>query len=893
MAQDASDTRAACRPTEAAYVPLPSKVHVPGRVGDAIARDAVFAKLDCSLSCRVTSVVAPAGYGKTTAVALWAERLRPAGAVPAQEEPTLGWYTLSPQDASVGVFWRYVCAALCAADPSLEPGLSELRFSEDSASLVNAVGCVILAVGALARPVVLVLDDFHAVQDEEPLVESVQYLVNNLPQNLHLVVTSRRPLPLSLARLRVAGQLTCVDEDDLRFSCEEEAGFFARASAPVVSPSACSAETLARIDACTHGWPAGCRLVAMLGGPGEPDLDEARASMGDYLFEEVFLSLSPEQRDFLVKTSVVESFCPSLAAALTGLPASRALDLAEGLASGDLFVVRIEHVGAESWYRYHLLLSDMLRARAAGLDAHALAASRLAARDWYTRNGYLDQAVDMCVAACDWDGLRDVIVANWKTLYMDDSHQTLVRWASRMPWPRVLESPFLCAVLAMPYALCGKADLANALVKGAVCRLKPGEDFLFALCMVQKAFLASFTARFADMRAFAEKALHYLPEEEYYLRGMMFQVLASSYSATDPVRSRELFHEALRVQEPFGNKNLTCSALGNLALCCANLGLFDEAALHARAAFALYEPAQRAYKPMLAHAYLVQAHVAYQAGQADEALENLDAYSRLASQQDASPEICAQAWTLRAKALALKGGPVPATEEVVVRAFGASVTGVAETFPGVALVKSCASAVRGQVQACLAAGEGHCGALRVLASQVAWCLGEAVPALCEDVCAFADGVDEQEHLLCVNAQVAAVLLCEQAALSRRAEAHLARAAALAARFALPMPLRENAPGLRAVAQRVMAASHDAGVLACLSQLFQAPGPTGGQPDAALTERELDVMRLVAAGMSVAQAADHLVVSRETVKKHLANIYAKLGVHSKMQAVALLRERGEL
>lgn len=384
------------------YTLLPSKVRVPACRGDVVARAQVSAKLNRGLMCKLTGVVASAGYGKTTAVASWVSGVGRGCAV--------AWYAVSAQDSAPGVFWRYVCAALGEADAELDRALADLSFPDDPALLRNAISCLIVAAGALSRRVVLVLDDFHVVQDEPDIAQSVQHLLQNLPANMHLVVTSRRPLALQLARLRVAGQLMTIDENDLRFTADEAAEFFSRAGcvapeSPDAPAAACAftSDGLARIEAYTHGWPAGCRLVAMLGDADDARgaHDRVRAGMNDYLFEEVFLALPAEQRDFLVKTSVVDSFCPSLAAALTGMSCPQAAGMAEALARGDLFIARIDQGGSESWYRYHMLFADMLATRAAALAPEELEGCRKAARDWYARHGYLDQAVSMCVALTD------------------------------------------------------------------------------------------------------------------------------------------------------------------------------------------------------------------------------------------------------------------------------------------------------------------------------------------------------------------------------------------------------------------------------------------------------------------------------------------------------------
>ena len=937
-----------------AYALLPSKFHVPARVPDVVRRAAVQAKLDRALACRLTTVVAPAGFGKTTAVAAWAADLADASAsAAARPMPAVAWCAVGPEDAAGGMFWRYVLAALCAADVDLAGRLEDVRVPDAPATPTAVLDALILALGACPRAVVLVLEDFYNVQDAPGVAGGVQYLLRNLPPNAHLAITSRRPLALALSKLRVAGQLVEVTEADLRFSAAEAAAFFAAAVPPAGSGGAGepAPEAIARIEALTRGWPAGCRLVAMLGSPAlasapapadvraDDSLAPARAGMGEYLFEEVFLTLSSEQRDFLVKTSVVRSFCPSLAAALTGGTPDEAREIVERLAASDLFVERIEHAGAEDWYRYHLLFADMLRSRAAALGPDAPARGKAAARDWYARNGYLDRAAGLSADLGDWRGLRQLVVDNWKALYMADEHQVLVRWASLLPPDEVLGSPFVCAVLAMPYALVGRTELANAYIMHAVSRLKDDEDFLFAFCMVQKAFLASFKADFSAMRQLSEKALRYLPPDEFYLRGMMLQVQASSYSPSDPLRARDLLLRAVEAQEAFGNKNLTCSALGNLAVCCANLGYPDEAELYARRAFSLYVPDEWTRKPMLGHAYLAREAACCMRGDAAGALAASDAFKGLEPRRDGGSETHAEALALRARALLLAGDAAGAAEAFA-RALDASTPGAALALPGFALARGCAAGMRAQSEARLARtvpAPGQPGPLRegrpalfLFDALVLACRGAADAALCERACALADALPEGERALKVHALVVAAVLCEQAALTLRADACVLRAAGIAGPSGLATSFSENAVPLAPVVARVLADRGTpaaavaflrgaagagtraavpgaaagarvagvppfsaAGMSAAPSATAGVPGAGATSPDAPLTERELDVMRLVASGMSVAETADRLVVSRETVKKHLANIYGKLGVHSKMQAAALLRERGVL
>ena len=873
----------------APYALLPSKIHVPARMADAVAREGVRAKLDRCLSCALTTVVASAGYGKTTAVAGLAASLRDL-----PEPPVVAWYAVAAEDAPARMFWRYVSAALAAADPALADLLDGACPQDVPDAQRRLVDAVLLALGALSRDVVLVLEDFHLVQDDPVVAEGFRRLLANLPQNAHLVVTSRRPLAQPLSKLRVSGRLSEVGEADLRFTPEQQASFFSHGASGAPGDA-----DLARLGELTRGWPCGCRLVAMLGASGEGPqaYGRAREGMGDYLFEEVVCNLPADVRSFLARTALVDSFCPSLAAAMTGRTPGETRALAESLAAGDLFVERIGVESGESWYRYHALLRDALAAHPGELGERGASEALGAACAWYARAGYLDQAAELLARQRDWAGLRALIQHNWKALYMSDAHHALVRWASLMPQAEVLASPFVCAVLAMPYAAGGQMERADACVMQAVMRLKDDEDFLFALCMVEKAFLASFKADFASMRHYAERALRYLPEEEFYLRGMMLQVQASSWSVEDPPRTRQLLLEAVGTQSGLGNKNLACSALGNLALACAGLGHMDEAALYAGRALRLYAPDERTRKPMLAYSHLALAMADYERADDAAALADLDAFERLLERQPGSPEIVAQGLALRAKVCARQGREGEA-RELFGRALDASPEGACLAFPSASLARPCAGAYVATARAHLAAPEGVRTHVLVFDVLVLAC-ERPLLAQAQAACELARSVRAEEPLARIHALVAASVLSERAAATERACDLLAEACGLAVASGLTAAVRENAAELAGAAARLAPCVRDAAVAAFLRETFghrgagEAAPAAAGDASAQLTERELDVMRLVAAGMTLAEAAEQMVVSRETVKKHLANIYAKLGVHSKMQAVALLRERGLL
>lgn len=863
---------------------LPSKTSVPAVGRDIVGCRPADAKLSGLTDHRLVTVVAPAGYGKTTAVAAWVNKARTCAE---GEAPVVAWYAAASEDAAPVAFVRYLAAALVRADERLAHYLCDLRFPVDSAGLTQVEDALLLALGELDCPIVLVVEDFHAVMGEQAVTDSVARLVRNLPPNAHLVLTSRYPVTIPLAKLRVAGALAEIGEDDLALDESGVRALFDGSGLP------CSPQDAARVLELTRGWPAGCRLVALLCGPQTP-LDQvlvrASDSLGDYLFEEVLLDLPPEQRRFLAQTAVVDAFCPSLAAAITGAGVGEVSAIVDGLPLGGLFVERIPGEDGAPWYRYHRLFADLLRGRALGLDAAELERCRLAARGWYEARGYYDSAVELAVQSGDWAFVRRLIQERWKSLYMNDAHHVLVQWASRIPREELLVSPFASAVLAMPYALCGDEAFANELIMHAVHSLKDNQDFLFAFCMVQKAFLASFKADEVSMAHFAERALAFLPADEHYLRGMMLQVQASSYRLSNPLRTRELLVQAVDAQDWFGFKNLACSALGNLAIVCADLGLDAEAARYADRAFALYDPADYPLKPMLNLAYLTRMELAFEALDYAQVGVLYQAFAAYPGEAGVGA-VAAHALALHAKALYLLGDS--SAGDFLARAIALDEEGASRAHAPVALVRSCgAVAALGAGSSQLVPGRRLLRAAGMPAGSAVACetLVELANEMLSQVDAIAPG-DPGRWLVAVRACAVAALVCEECAHTQAADRYIQAAVRMALAQGLRGAIAQDAALLEVPLRRLVQGSQDARTVAFVRGLLGYAD--GEQPAVKLTDRELDVVRLVASGLSVGEAADQLVVTRETAKKHLANVYQKLGVHSKMQAVALLREQGVL
>ena len=771
---------------------LPSKIIVPSRAAHVVERPAVTEKLAAAISCPLTAVVSPAGFGKTTAVVSW---LRTLDGVPC------AWYLLDAEDAALDRFWLYLVTALRRADERICQSFDGVRLPDEFSKLRPALDALIIQMAEYGRDFVCVLEDFHEVHGDAGIHESVHYLLKHLPPNAHFVVTSRQALRFPTAKMRVEGALNEVGEADLRLSADETGALLAGMGMRL------GAEQASAVHEATAGWATGIRLVALLCGDGSrTQVDEAlacaRVSINDYLFEEVFSVLPAERRRFLAATSVVGSFCLPLAERITGLSREEAAGQVDYLVRNGLFIERFERKEGEDWYRYHPLLADLLHQRLDRMDDLDAGALGAAACAWLEEHGYFDSAVEVAADRGDHARVRQIIVDNWKRLYMSDSHYTVLRWASFLPEAEIMASPLLCAVLAMPFALKGESERANAYLENAIARLHDDEDFLFALCLVQKAFMASFKNDWGRMRQFATQALKYLPQEEFYLRSMMLQVEASSSAAFDLLGAKAAFAKSLAMQLDYGNKCLSSSAFCNLSRICANLGHVQESRHYAERAFALYPEQERRFKPMLGYAYLSIMLCSYEEGDLERALREHETYL-VVSSEGVVPGSAAEEALLLAKIRYRTGAPGAREEFFAAMAMdeeGAVLAG--PSYP-MALDWCRAFRTRALEEAALPFENRTTGVFR---GMLAYCLD--MVARYEDACSFADAADEEDRSVYVRASAVACAFSEKVARPAARTPLRAGAARHARASRLDSALAENLAFLRPAAQRFLARAED-------------------------------------------------------------------------------------
>ena len=909
---------------------LATKLNVPGSRPDLVPRPRLAERLDEGLGEGLVLVCAPAGYGKTVLLADWVRR----GRYP------VAWLSLDAGDNDPARFWRHTVAALDRARPGISEQMGPLLGPPAPPSFEPLVTALINEVAG--RPdadeaLLLVLDDYHVISSQ--LVhQSLGFLLEHRPPGLHLAMTSRSDPPLALARLRARGQLTELRAADLRFTPGEAAALLqqvaaapggARPGAPL--PEAAAAALAGR----TEGWAAGLQLAG-LSLRGQADVDGFVAAFTgshryvlDYLAEEVLERQSGPVREFLLETSVLERLSGQLCDAVTGRPGGQAL--LEQAERAGLFVVPLDEV--RGWWRYHHLFADLLRARLQQEQPGRVPGLHRNAAAWYAERGLADDAIRHAVAAGEMTWAARLIEMDFDAVYsMRGEAATIQRWMSMLPADLVRSRPRLLLAQALMAATSGHIEAVEPLLDAAEHAPTGWADEPFeptvgtaasmlvnvpALITLHRGYLAELRGDAEETAALASRVLAESREGEWML----------SYNAQGLLADAEWLRGRLvEAERAFGSRidgwreagQLTwtawvCYELGQVQRA---LGRLDAVVRTCRQVLEITAPPGRTPPPTVGPAYVGLAEVAYQRNELDTALRHVTEGIALCRQFVYTPPLATGLATL-AWIRQATGDPAGAREAI-------SEAGQVSPGPAAGLLnpvppqRARLQLAQGDLAAAtdwierrgLSADDepdyprepGHLVLARVL-------LAQAQPAravaLLDRLHAAAAAQDRTGSLI----EIGALRALGLAASGEEATAVTALAGVLT--LACPQGyvrvFADEGPPMAALLARLIAAQRSGGTaaevpLGCLARLQRAFGAQDIIPDAGrgevttvpglveqLTSRELEVLEMLAAGKSNQAIANQLVVTLDTVKKHVSHVLGKLGAANRTEAVARARE----
>jgi LuxR family maltose regulon positive regulatory protein len=417
-------------------------------------------RLDRGTASKLTLISAPAGFGKTTLLAEWLAA-RPSA------RTSVAWLSLDREDNHSQTFWTYVIAALRTVAPEVGASALALLEAAQPPPIQTTLTTLVNDVDAVADEILLVLDDYHVI-DAPEVQEGMAFLLGHLPQRLHLVIVTRADPALPLARLRARGELVEARAADLRFTADEAAAYLNG-----VMGLQLTAPDMAALEGRTEGWIAALQLAA-LSMQGRDDVADFIAGFAgddryvvDYLVEEVVQRQSDLVQKFLLQTSILGRLSGPLCDAVTGQAGGKAM--LETLDRGNLFLVPLDD--QRRWYRYHHLFADVLRARLLDEQPDYVPGLHRRASAWHEQNGEQSAAITHALAAEDFGRAADLIERAIPGLRRDRQETTARGWMELLPDQLVRSRP----VLAVSYA---GAMLTSGDLEGVEARLLDAERWL-------------------------------------------------------------------------------------------------------------------------------------------------------------------------------------------------------------------------------------------------------------------------------------------------------------------------------------------------------------------------------------------------------------------------------
>lgn len=507
-------------PVGAESVIVRTRLSPPVRAAGAVYRH----RLDYgeALHRRVLTVVkAPAGYGKSSLLGQWFEFLR-------QGDAAAGWLSLDPTPDDLMSFVRHLVSALQRARPDFGRNL-DLCFS--AAARPSVAGVTVMLTNALAsldEDVFLFIDDFHLGTDAD-VIAVIRAMLERPAANVHLIISSRHSLPISLSRLRAKNAIVEIDSEQLRFDNQEAAEFLR-----TFGHGGLSLSEIEALVSHAEGWPAGIQLAAILLAKNSDRetllslLAGRHRHLSEYLTDDVIDRLPPSTVEFLTRTSILSRLCPDLCDAITG--ATDARQQIDELERQSLFLFSLD--AERVWYRYHHLFASILHRRLTDQQPELAPILHRRAAEWFARNGLVDEAFGHAVEAGDANRAAAILDEWHDRLLYNGRLSTVLRWADRLPpealrpYPRVRLQAAFSLILEWRFASAARliaeveADLAAGAAEGGVesPSSRTGLDIRYIVSH-RKMMLYHFMDDTPNTERIIHETINEFPDIDPYLRG--------------------------------------------------------------------------------------------------------------------------------------------------------------------------------------------------------------------------------------------------------------------------------------------------------------------------------------------------------------------------------------
>jgi len=873
-----------------------------------VQRPRLHEKLDRAVNQRLILVSAAPGFGKTTLLAAWCA---------AQPDRRFAWVALDSGDNAPMRFWHSCLIALGHTYPGLGAIPLALRNASTalhSIPLESILTALINAVGALKEDIILILDDYQKIRAAS-VHDSLTSFLDLAPQNFHLILTSRADPPLPLMRWRAKGQLAEIRAADLQFDSGESEQFLKGTMGLAISTA--QVEVLRRR---TEGWIAGL-LLAALSIPGSADVVAFLESFNgteryivDYLVSEILEKQPPEIQRFLLQTSILDRLCAPLAEALTELPDAQAV--LEYLEHANLFLVALDH--QRRWYRYHPLFADVLRTRLAQQSAPQVNVLHRRAAAWYASQRLLDEAIHHALSAHDTDDAADLMAKRAPSMLRQGEMAILLDWLTRLPEDAILARPTLGLSFAAALLADGRleegAQRISAIEHAHASALQQepvptwyGESA--ALHML----LAVIEGHTSEILRQAQLALQFLPRDDLFMRGFITWALAAAQFLTDGdvVKALWTFNQAVAANRAAGNLIMLVWALYSRSTFEALNGHLHQAAQTCQESLQVSRTENAISLPMAALGYLGLGDLLREWNRLDEAEHHLLEGLQL-GRAWAATELLVDGTIALARLRQAQGKSwqaLAALDEIEALMGRQSVSFV--TRQTIAAYRTRFWLWQGNFQAAQnwvqqITEQDACGQRK---SYSPWLIeiedtvrartliagghaGDALQML-DGLASMAESAGQITNL--IELRILQSMATKASGSLQAALAYLQQAVRLAEPEGYIRVFADEGAALTELL-RALAKQSSSGrgylerVLAAIEKDYASPNQVLPEP---LTDRELEILQLIAAGYSNQDIAAALVLGLSTVKWHISNLLGKLDVNRREQAVRRAQDLGML
>jgi LuxR family transcriptional regulator, maltose regulon positive regulatory protein len=886
---------------------LATKLYIPPTRSKIVLRPRLVERLNdaLSLGCKVTLISAPAGFGKTTLVSEW---------IASCERPA-AWLSLDEGDNDPARFISYLVKALQTIQAGIGEGLLAALQSPQPLQIETILTTLINEISTIHENFLLVLDDYHSI-DSQPVDQSLVFLIEHQPPQMHLLIATREDPDLPLARLRARGQCTELRAADLRFTPTEAAEFLNR-----VMGLALSDEDIAALEARTEGWIAGLQLAAISMRGNQDAAGFIQSFTGshrfvmDYLLEEVLHQQSESIQAFLLRTSVLERMCGALCDTILPDPSVPGQATLEYLERTNLFIVPQDN--ERRWYRYHHLFGDLLRKRLGqSLTPGGIAELQLHASQWYENNDLMLEAFKHAAAANDVERAERLMESKKMPLHLRGTASAILDWLESLPKTVLDSRPALwwsqAAMKLIIGQFMGVEEKLQATEAALAMAALPGTGLddttrdLIGRIAAARANLAIIYSQAETIMVQARRALEYLDLNNLSVRAMATRSLGYAYYIQgDLAEAGRAYAEAYSLAQAAGE-------IIDTSLASIRLGQVQESENQLRVAAETYQrvlPLIDEYSPHNAPVvYLGLARIYYEWNDLDAAEKFGEKSLQLARQYDQVVDRLVLSEVFLANLKLARGDATGAMRNVLQAEQTSRLKNYTYRLPDIAYNRARIHLYQGNADE--AAQLAQQNVMPLMQARVLIAQGNTSEALAlvEPQRQQAEAKRLPQRLLLVLA-VQSVVLFAQGEKDKAVQV-LTEALALAEpggyiRLFLDEgePMRLLILDFRSRIEKQARGGHT--LIEYVNKLlaaFEAEKRDGEEKPALapagpliepLSQREVKIIQLIALGLSNREIGERLFLALDTIKGHNRKIFDKLQVQSRTEAIARARELGLL